>query len=614
MSELPSTPETAATADAEWAQFVQALGTQLAALWPAMPGKLGERYAAFVEHAVQQAGALGLSRAAAVARYVNLWFVWGSGFQAKPGFEWAAAVLAAAPAREWNSVHQLVQRSLQELALLTDARISAAALAAADTQLLNAFAALGVRGALHPAEAAPAPQAACDLQAAELRVLALAVTQAYELQAGEWQRVALPVPAPLRVHAAQALPALVALLSHAPADAPAHLALAPSVPLNPLTPSAPLTRLQARLSTAAVCDADVHPELRLMGSHGLWRWRGHEARSCIWPLATLAQAGPTAGPGTAVGEETSPDVLQLHIQCCGLRDEGEPLGALRTQLWVWPAAQWWLQLQRQAAPMQPLPLARAPAQAPPAPQVLQPQMRCKLEQDGVACDTGPLTQGFKDGLDAAAARALQALQAAWQQLPGLVAAPGSGVLALLVGRAALTWGWRLGPGGMDGRALMRLVADLQLQAVLSDWQLEGELTLGAARARITLRCTGQAPLAGTVRRETAEPPLLALLPQLQTRFRLPLQVDLTPLASDCAAMLQAAGTGAGKSANACTGALVGEAGLRPRSRGGSGLEWFAALRLEAVQLPLQVTDPVLGQHRQTLLLLPAMPLLDWSLG
>ena len=57
-----------------------------------------------------------------------------------------------------------------------------------------------------------------------------------------------------------------------------------------------------------------------------------------------------------------------------------------------------------------------------------------------------------------------------------------------------------------------------------------------------------------------------------------------------------------------------EAGLRPRSRGGSGFEWFAALRLEAVQLAVQVTDPLLGQHGQTLPLLPAMPLLDWSLG
>ena len=480
-------------------------------------------------------------------------------------------------------MHQLVQRSLQELALLADARIHASALLAADQQLLNAFAALGARGALHPAVAEPAPQAACDLQAVELRVLALAVTQAYELHSGGWSRVALPEPAPLRVlggHTPLGLPPLVALLSHAGAGA--HT-------FNALTPTTPLTQLQARLSTVAVCDSDVHPELRLAGSHGLWRWRGHEARACSWPLATLVQAGPAAGPGTAVGEETSPEVLQLDINCCGLRNEGEALGSLRTQLWVWPAAQWWLQLQRQATSQQP------------------PPTRCQLEQDGAACDSALLTQGFKGGLDAATAQALQALQAAWQSVPGLVAAQGSGALALLVGQAAMTWGWRLGPSGMDGRALMRLVADFQLQAVLSDWQLQGELALGTARAHIVLRCAGQAPLVGTVRRETAEPPLLALLPQLQTRFSLPLQVELTPLASDSAALLCCG-------ASACTGALVGEAGLRPRSRGGSGFEWFAALRLEVVQLAVQVTDPLLGQHSQTLPLLPAMALLNWSLG
>ncbi len=591
---MPTSPETNLTAgDAEWAQFVHALGEQLAALWPAMPAKLGDRYATFVEHAVQQATDLGFSRAAAVARYANLWFVWGSGFQAKPGFEWAAALLAAPTAgvppdvqsaRAWNTVHQLVQRSLQELARLPDARIPAAALAAADAQLIQAHAALGTRAALHPAEVQPAPAAACDLQAAELRVLQLAVSQAYELQGEVWQRVPLPDIAPLRIHAAQPLPTLVGLLS------------------NAAGPGMSLTRLQARLSTHAVCDGDVHPELRLTGSHGLWRWRGFEARACSWPVAALVQAGPAAGPGTAVAEETSPDVLLLHINTCGLRDDGAPLGALHTQLWVWPAAQWWLQLQRQAPPAQSLLADKPPA--------LLPQTRCNLEQDGAAQDAAPLRQGFEVGLDQATARALQALQQAWQRVPGLVAGPGEGVLALLVGQAALTWGWRLSPGGMHGRAFMRLLAQLQLRAVLSDWQLQGELTVAAARARVTLRCQGQAPLQGTLRCENAELPLLAqlpqLLPQLQARFRLPLLAEVEALASDSAAILQATGP--------VTGALVGEAGLRPRTRGGSGLEWFASLRLEAVQLPLQVNDPLLGEHSQTLPLLPAQTLLDWSLG
>ncbi len=590
---MVSTPETPARADAEWAQFVQTLGEQLAALWPAMPARLGDRYGAFVDHAVQQAAQLGFVRAAAVARYVNLWFVWGSGFQNKPGFEWAAALLAAARLREWNTVHQLVQRSLQELARVPDARVNPAALAAADAHLLDHFAALGSRGALFTSEPDPAPRAACDLQAVELRVLELAVAAAYEWQAGSWQRVPLAETAPLRVHAAQPLPPLVALLSLAPG-------------------AAVQTRLQARLSTLAVCSAGGHPELRLAGSHGLWRWRGAETRACSWPLATLAQPGPAAGPGTAVAEETSPDVLQLSFNTCGLRDDGEPLGSLQTQLWVWPAEQWWLQLQRQPAAAQPLWATQAPT--------VRPQTRFKLEQDGAAQPVSALTVGFEAGLDQATAQALQALQSAWQRVPGLAAEPGEGVLALLVGQAALTWGWRLGPGGMNDRACMRLVADLQLQAVLADWLLQGELTLAplfspastsaSARARLVLRCHGQAALAGTVRRE-ATPLMLAvslseLLPQVQCRFRLPLQAELTPLASDSAAILQAAGP--------VTGALVGDAGLRPRSRGGSGLEGLAVLRLEAVELPVQSIDPLLGEHSHRLPLLPAMVLLDWSLG
>lgn len=579
MSPVSDAAAAPSPAQAEWAQFERALGEQLAALWPAMPQKLGDRYASFIELGVQHATRLGLQRAAPVARYVNLWFVWGSGFQDRPGFEWAAGLLAAPRAREWNTVHQLVARSLQELQRLPDVQIPAAALQAADLRLLDTFGHLGSRGQLHPSEPLPAPRAACDLQALELRLLERSVAQCYELVGGQWQPVALPEPAPLRVHAAQPLPPLLAVLSHAQG-------------------AGPLTRMQARLSAVSVCSADVHPELRVSGSHGLWRWRGHEAGACNWPLATLSQVGPAAGPGTAVAEETSPDILHLDISTCGLRDEGDPLGLLHTQLWVWPAAQWWLDIQRQAAVAQPLLAAQPPA--------LRAQTRCRVEEDFVAQDAGPLTDGFTSGLDAATAAALQALQQAWQCVPGMVAGQGDGLLALLVGRASLSWGWQLGACGMDGRALMRLVGELQMQAVQADWQLEGELTQAGARARLLLRCQGRAPLAAVVRRQAAEPPLLALLPQLQVRFRLPLQAELTPLAGDTAALLQSGG--------AVTGALVGEAGLRPRSRGGSGFEWFASLRLEAVQLPLLVLDPLLGSQTLLLPLLPAQTLLDWSLG
>src|ERR1700712_5173245 len=101
--------------EAAWRDFVRSLGAHLADQWPEMQQRLGERYDAFIDLAVQQAGKRGLSQAASVARYVNLWFVWGPAFHDKPGFEWAVGILAAPPGREWSVVHQLVRRSLAEL-------------------------------------------------------------------------------------------------------------------------------------------------------------------------------------------------------------------------------------------------------------------------------------------------------------------------------------------------------------------------------------------------------------------------------------------------------------------------------------------------------------------
>ena len=89
-------PDDIATLEAEaWRSFVAQLADHLAGRWPAMPERLAARYPAFVDLAVQQALDKGLARAASVARYVNLCFVWGPAFDDKAGFEWAAAMLAS---------------------------------------------------------------------------------------------------------------------------------------------------------------------------------------------------------------------------------------------------------------------------------------------------------------------------------------------------------------------------------------------------------------------------------------------------------------------------------------------------------------------------------------
>ena len=578
-------PDSAAREAAAWAAFLQQLAEHLVAQWPAMQERLGDKHQVFVELAAQQALKLGLVRAASVARYANLCFVWGPNFHDRPGFEWARGLLAAPREREWATMHQLLRRSLAELQRLPEARIQPEALRAADERLMGRFGLLGQHGALHPAEPPPLPLQACDLEAVEVCLLEAAVTEHYQLQAGAWQRVALPAPAPVRVTAADSMPRLLAVL-----------AVLPHSNAGPERRSQ--TRVQLRSRSHAVCNGDVHPALNFAGSHGLWRWAGHETRAVSWPVQALAQPVQSAGPGTAVAEETSPDIFKLDLQVCGLRDEADALGNQGTQLWVWPAEQWWMELERQVPGSQPVVLGREPT--------LRAATRCNVQRDGDVQDSLPLKRGFEQGLDCASGDALQRLLLAFTATEGLVTPRLEGVLALLIGRASMSWGWCLGARGMDGRAFMRVVGAVDLQACQADLQAEGELALDGARARLLLRCAATAPLQLQLRREAAEPPLLPMLLPCRGSFRLPFTSELTPLATDTGTLLLPAGP--------CTGALVGEAGLRPRTSGGSGWEWFAQLRLEAAHLPLLIADPVLGQRRFTHPLWEAQTLLDWSLA
>ncbi len=570
-------PDTEAQEAAAWAAFLQRLAAHLEAQWPAMKERLGDRLPAFVDLAAQQTLQRGYTRAASVARLANLWFVWGPAFQDKPGFEWAAGLLAAPREREWATVHQLVQRSLLELKRLPDARIEAATLAAADQRLVDTFGRLGRHGALHPSQPPPVPLRACDLEAVEIRLLDAAVTQHYVFAAGQWQRAAIAAPASVRVDAANPMPRLMAVLAHAPGVKPQ-------------------TRVQLRSRSHAACDGDLHPALDFAGTHGLWRWAGHETRAVSWPVSALVQTA--AAPGTAIAEETSPDIFKLELQVCGLRDEGDAIGSLATQLWAWPAAQWLVTLERKAAEPQPVVAGR--------PLALRGSTLCSVECDGEAQDAVPLRRAFEQGLDEATAAALQALLAAAARIPGLAETRLDGALALLTGRAALTWGWQLGAAGMAGRALMRVLGALEMKACQSDLHIESELILGEGRARLRLHCQGEAALAVQLRREAAEPPLAAALMPAKTVFRLPITAEVTPLATDSGALLQAAGP--------CTGALVGEAGLRPRLSGGSGWEWYATLRLDAAALSLALADPALGVQRFNHPLWDAQLLLDWSAG
>src|SRR5947209_11615141 len=97
----------------------------LAQAWPAMTQRLGDRWPAFVEAALQQGRQHGVAHPQDLARYASLWCIWGPAFDAKPAFGWAAEVLADARRPAALKVHQLVHRTREELARLRPAAAGA---------------------------------------------------------------------------------------------------------------------------------------------------------------------------------------------------------------------------------------------------------------------------------------------------------------------------------------------------------------------------------------------------------------------------------------------------------------------------------------------------------
>jgi hypothetical protein len=71
------------------------LGEQLALAFPEAPARLGERYPTLIALAAQRGAVQGLTHLVALARYLACWVTLGAEFEGKPGFEWAASLLAA---------------------------------------------------------------------------------------------------------------------------------------------------------------------------------------------------------------------------------------------------------------------------------------------------------------------------------------------------------------------------------------------------------------------------------------------------------------------------------------------------------------------------------------
>jgi hypothetical protein len=549
------------------------LGDRLVALWPEMAGKLGERRSAFLDAAWQQAARHGLAETAAASRYVNLCFAFGPAFEQRPENEWALALLADERLGSAVKLHQLVLRAGHELRRRGG---DAAALARTDSALLDT---LDARRHAADGDAEPLPRSACDIEAVDLRVLEMEWRHEYQKLDGVWQRLPGPAAPPaLRVDAQHPLAGVLCVLSHAKGEGPA-------------------ARLQVRQLLHGQCGGGLHPALRWLGTHGLARWRGHEARAVSWPVHAMPQPVPSNGLGVALVEETSPDVGLIEAPTCGLRDDGVPLGALRAQVWAYPAHQWLFALQREAAAEQQWPAVQE------GPTVAHAVTRCRIERDGAPVDASGWVRGFDRLLPQALGQGLEQLFAAWQQ--GVQNAAMRATPGLLTGRSALTWGWREGAAGLADKPLMRVLGDLDLGCSI-DLHLEGDIDTGGARTHVHLAAHGETRVQWAVAREHAEPPLLSSLMPAVVKFRFPFELSHDPVATDDGIVWSEAGS--------CTGAIEGVAGLRPRLSGGSGWQWFVRAAVEPVLAPFTVHDPVLGLTRRTLVLLPAMPLLDWSLG
>lgn len=551
--------------------------------WPAVAARLGERWPAFVAASAERAQAVGLRTPAEQAGFISLCCLWGSGFETRPGHEWAARVLATPALRPALVLHQLTHQSREILqrrraqAGSAQPGLSPAAfdqsLATLDAWLRRALPAGGFFLDLP----APAALQACDLDRVSFAVVDAQPLQAYQPAAGSWTRVALPAwrSPPQTLEAPPAAPVVLAVIS-------------------PARGAGGSARLQLALETAATCGAR-HPSVSHHSAAGRLSWQGVDAARLSLPVH--APAVDRQAPPAGIGHGEPAETQQVHVETCGVRAAGAPLGQLAIQLQVHAATQHALDVHHGALP----PLAWPPdaGTVPPAVPV-----RCQLQTDG---DDHPAP----------------AWLAAWQQLQGLTRdglarlgqaweralVPGTARLqaeaAPLAGQAALSWGWQR---GADGSVALRLLGQIDFTALRLDLCLAGELDWHGSRARVQLRAHGEVDWRQPLDATGDAAALTAALAQGRCSWRLPFTARIEPISTGQAALLCA-----GPLAPALQGAVVGECGLRPRPDG-RGHAWFYRLAIEAVHAQLLRQDPVGGLQQQRRELIPALTLLDWTAG
>jgi len=554
------------------------LAALIATAFPEVPGRLGERYPSLVAHAVQRSESHGLRHAACVARYLACCCAMGADFETRPGNEWAAGVLADASRSEGAKVFQLCRRTRESLGSAP----GGIAPAAFDQALALLDAALADRGPMGSLQRGPriVLGQACDIDAIDLRLAEGAPRQRYAIENNQWRRV--PWPAPAKA-------VTVGAVSGALPSLPERLSL-----LSPAAGAQP-TRLRVRCAAAHCCDPVLHPRVLLNDPQAPREWRGTLAADVMLePFADALPEPPPGAPAPLIAAAGSPRLAQLVVGACGLREQGTPLGEQSTQIAVHRIDQHLMVWRREPGPVMAWPSA-APVDA-------AARTACRIERDGHLLDASAWTAGFAQ-LDAQLASGLDRLYTAWGRESGLERTTMQAEPALLTGEAGVSWGWSEGREGLADAAYFRVLGRLELLACRLSLRLGGELVLDDSVSRLSLQCHAQERLQVSWESGVEGGPLPTLAPA-HLAFRLPFVLQVDSVAAASVAMLDS---------SPASGAITGQCGLRMRADG-AGLQWFAQMAVEPVHAHFRVHDPLRGVMGHPRRLLPALPLVDWSLG
>ncbi len=584
-----STEQVAALTALQLRRDLQELGDTLALSFPAVRGRVGPRYGELIALGATRGQAHGLTHLLALARYLACWFMLGSEFETRAAHAWALTILGDARRDEGAKVFQLCRRCREELDKLSRQATPAAAAetpAGFDEALTRLDITLARRGKL--ASLLPRHRlrlgAACDIDAIDLRLHGAAPAQMYRAESGQWRRA--PVPTEREGIT------LAAAVETGAGWPPA---------LHALSPAGAALKLRVRTRCAHSCDALVHPRVVLGTLQGVQEWRGPHAADVLIELHADVPAPP---PGAellpVIALEAAPRLSQLTLSSCGLRESGQALGntgRLDTQLAVWPDEQHFVAWRRQ--PDAELSWPQPDDAAPPL-----PASRAHIERDGQALDTTRWQQGLAE-LDSQLHRALSRLCTAWERESGVSQGRLMAQPRLMCGTAGVSWGWIESAQGLRAPPSLRVAGFFDLVACQLNLRLSGTLALHGSLSLLSLHCAAAEPMQTAFERLPADATLAALLPRAQARFSQPFVLAVQSMAHDGLAILDVAGP--------VSGALVGSCGLRVRPDR-VGLQWFAQIDIEPVSVPLHVHEPLLGQQRQVRALLPAMNLVDWSLG